>query len=77
MSERVLTVEWLHIPLLLATPRYHTEIKWCRIGELVFVNGCDIDEIFPVAHGLSCGGQSRTVIIKILHLNSDGPCGSF
>lgn len=41
------------------------------------IHSRDIDEVVLVAHGVSCGRQSRTVIVEILNLDGDCPSGSF
>lgn len=51
-----LTIEWLHNPLALAALFNDSEIIGRRIGEVVFVFGCDVNEFVPVAHGLCCAG---------------------
>lgn len=65
----------LHCPFLLSPPLNHRELKWCRIGEIVFVYGRDVDHIILDAHVLAFSGQFRTVVVEVLHLDGYGPCG--
>lgn len=55
----------------------HRELKRSRVGELVFIYGRDVDDVFAQAHGVTCGGHYGTVIVEVLHLNGDGPRGGF
>ncbi len=72
-----LTIQRLYDPFLLAALLNDSKVKRCRIGEFVFIFGCDVDGVIVEAHGLTCSGQYRTVIIEVLHLKSYGPCGCF
>lgn len=69
-----LTVKWLNIPFPTAALVNHIKVKWCRIGKLIVIYSCGIDEVLPDAHGLSCGGQCGTVIVEVFNL--DGYCPS-
>lgn len=44
---------------------------------MILIYSSDIDEVILVAHGVSCGRQSGTVIVEILNLDGYCPSGSF